>query len=164
MSARLASAKPAKRPSLAQLARTGLCRDEVAKARFHGVTRTVLASLADQLSIARYKLYSHPQTPDLGGEVILESAQFWLRVTATPPSVGREVIYAVTGDVDEQARAILHSTSLDVFDTPDDLVRRIQALLPRAQTPSCSSEPFTPAAANVPVHAVHLTKGSHCHA
>lgn len=164
MSARLASAKHAERPSLAQLADAGLCRDEIAKARFHGATRTVLASLVDRLSIAHYKLYSHPQTPDLGGKIVLESVQLSLTVTATPPTVGQEVVYAVTGDVDEQACAILHSALLDVFDTPDDLVRRIQALLPRAQTPSCSSEPFTPAAANVSVPSTHLTKGSHCHA
>lgn len=161
MSVRLASAKPAKRQSLAQLARTGLCCDKAAKSRLHGVTRTMLASLADQLSIAHYRLYSHPQTPDLGGEVILERTQFWLKITATPPNVGREVIFAVTGDVDEAARAILHLALLDVFDTPDDLVRRIQALLPRDLYPSRCSDPFPPADINYSVHAVHLANGSH---
>ena len=168
MSARSPSNVRAARPSLAQLARAGLCREPRAKAHFHSATRTALAALADSLGIAQYRLYSQPQTPDLGGEIILEAGDLWLKVTATPQIVGQEVRYATRAPVDIAAvdpggPTALNCASLDVFDTPDALVRRIQALLPCAHSSERRSDQIAPGCMTVLTRPHALDLGSNCH-
>jgi hypothetical protein len=115
--------------SLGQLARMGLWHNRSAKVRFHKEARTRLRTLADQLALPNYRLYSHPQTPDLGGTIILEAGALWLSVTPTPCVSGQEVAFHAAAGVDDLRQRPLYHVSLDVFDTPDALMHCIQASL-----------------------------------